>query len=144
MPLDAEGGQCSRFEQRLDEEHVAGASAAAQELLPAQGLPQAPQLDRGGSADPRGQQRHGRLGAQHGRVQGHGIGVQQGPDGDLVPDRGFGHRDPDRDALAGEVALQLAELAAVAHDHGDVAEFAAVVELGFQDPLRHVAQFVHR
>ncbi len=88
--------------------------------------------------------RHGRLGRQRGRVQGHGVGIQQRPDRDLVADGGFGHRNPDRDALAGEVALQLAELAAVADDHGDVTELPAVVELGLQDPLRHVPQFVDR
>ena len=35
----------------------------------------------------------GGFGREHRRVQGHGIGVQQRPDGDLVPDGGFGHRE---------------------------------------------------
>ena len=61
VPLDAQRGQRPGLQQRLDEERVAGASAAAQELLAAQRLPEPAQFNRGGAADPRRQQRHGRL-----------------------------------------------------------------------------------
>jgi len=46
--------------------------------------------------------------------------------------------------LSGQVALQLADLAAVAHDNCNVCQIAVVVDVLVQDPLRDVAQLVHR
>ncbi|MCY1188677.1 hypothetical protein D9M73_298130 [compost metagenome] len=46
--------------------------------------------------------------------------------------------------MAGQVPLQLIQLAAVPHDHGDVAQLPSVVQVRIQDALRHVPQFVDR
>ena len=141
MPRVAKG---AGLQQRLDKQGIAGAAAAAQELLAAQRLAEPAQFDGRGPADPGRQQRHGGFRRQHVGIQGDGVGVEQRTDGHFVADGGFGHRNPHRDSLAGKVALQLAELAAVPDDHGDVRQFTAVVHLGFQDPLCHVPQFMDR
>ena len=77
-------------------------------------------------------------------VQCDGVGVQQRPDRHFVADRGLGHRNADRDPLAGEVALEFAELPAVADDHGDLGQVAAMVDVLVQDALGNVPQLMDR
>ena len=142
--LHAQGQQRSRFQECLDQQGVAGPPSAALQLLAPEGLPEPPQFNRRSAPDPGRQQRDGGFRSQKRGVQCNGISVQQRAHGHFVADRRLGHRHADRDPLPRQVALQLAELAAVADNHRNLGEIPAVVDMLVQDSLGDIPQLVHR
>ncbi|MCT1506108.1 hypothetical protein M4A02_06215 [Rothia kristinae] len=133
-PVDlAQGGQ-----QQL----VPGAPSPGPQLAGAQGLTQPTQPGGAGAAQSGGEQVQG---ARPGLLLPVGEdpqGVQEGPHGRFLAQRGLRHRHGRGDAVGVQVPLDPRERGAVAHDHGHLLQPPAAQHVLLQDQLGQQPQLL--